>query len=236
MSKVTSKMTKKQAMVSDSQDDSSSSGEETIEVQVENAKSRKRAPSKGLTARGKAVQSKGVEARKEKGAASTRERELQRLAKKNDQLERLAKIDEQEKAEHERSQALARASQDKSKDKAAVASKTADGELNMRLARIEELMTARQAESADAKKKKAPAKKRAPKEAADTDSDDEPPRQKAVKRSAKTELKRRAGAEEEHLHGRSNLLNNKNKGRAVELEQQERMRQLAMNIMPGAYQ
>lgn len=234
-------MPRKQASPEPVATHSSSSDEETIEVQVEKARKApvRQSRAKGvpsLQQRGKEVQAKGTEARKQSGAASTRERELQRLAKKNDQLERLAKIEAAEKAEKDRADSLSRASHDKKKatlPDGQSGQQSEAGELNMRLAKLEELMTARAAESAAApKRKRAPAKKQPPPE---SESDDEPPRQKAVKRSAKTELKRRAGAEEEHLHGRSNLLHNQHKGKAIELEQQERMRELAMNIMPGRY-
>lgn len=215
-------------------DASSSSEEETIEVQVQNAKARKKG-NPALKERGKAIQSKGVETRKQDGAASAREREVQRLAKKNDKAERLAQIAEKEAAEKERAERLAQSHKDKKgKDKVTEDANTDSRELNMRLARMEELLAAREAESSRPKKKAPPKKKAMVAEASDSE-DDAPPRQKAVKRSAKTELKRRVGAEEETLHGRSNVLNNKNKQKALELEQQHRMEALSRNIMPGLY-
>lgn len=221
-------------------DASSSSEEETIEVQVQNAKARKKG-NPALKERGKAIQSKGVETRKQDGAASAREREVQRLAKKNDKAERLAQIAEKEAAEKERAERLAQSHKDKKgKDKVTEDANTDSRELNMRLARMEELLAAREAESSRPKKKAPPKKKAMVAEVgtlveASDSEDDAPPRQKAVKRSAKTELKRRVGAEEETLHGRSNVLNNKNKQKALELEQQHRMEALSRNIMPGLY-
>lgn len=215
-------------------DGSSSGEEETIEVQVQNAKARKKG-NPALKERGKAVQAKGAEARKQDGAASAREREVQRLAKKNDKAERLARIAELEAAERERAERLAQGHKEKKgKDKVTEDANTDSGDLNMRLVRMEELLAAREAESSKPKKKAPPKKKATVVEASDSE-DDAPPRQKAVKRSAKTELKRRVGAEEETLHGKSNVLNNKNKQKALDLEQQQRMEALSRNIMPGLY-
>jgi colicin import membrane protein len=221
---------------SEHSDASSSSDEETIEVQVQNAKARKKG-NPALKERGKAIQSKGVETRKADGAASAREREVARLAKKNDKAERLAQIAEKEAAEKERAERLAQSHKDKKgKDKVSEEAHTDSKELNTRLARMEELLAAREAEASKSKKK-APPKKKATAvavEASDSD-EDAPPRQKAVKRSAKTELKRRVGAEEETIHGKSNVLNNKNKQKALDLERQQHMEALARNIMPGLY-
>lgn len=217
-------------------DEGTSSEEETIDVQVQNARKRKAAPA--LKERGKAIQAKGVEARKKAGAASAREREVERLSKKNDHLERMSKIDQLEAAERERAEALQKTLDEKKKGKQKV-NVAGEHEVNLRLAKLEELMTARAAEKEEMKKpkrtKKAPPKRSQdaePDESASSDDDEEPPRQRAVRKSAKSELKRRAGAEEEQLHGRSNPISNRNKGKAVELEHQQRMRALAQNIMP----
>lgn len=219
---------------SDHSDASSSSDEETIEVQVQNAKARKKG-NPALKERGKAIQSKGVETRKADGAASAREREVARLAKKNDKAERLARIAEKEAAEKERAERLAQSHKDKKgKDKVREEAQTDSKELNTRLARMEELLAAREVEAAKPKKRAPQKKTAAVVEESDSD-DDPPPRQKAVKRSAKTELKRRVGAEEETIHGKSNVLNNKNKQKALDLERQQHMEALARNIMPGLY-
>jgi hypothetical protein len=209
----------------------SSDEEESIEVQVEGAKKRAKG-NPALKERGKAVQAQGAAARKTQGAASSRERDLDRLTKRNNQLERLAKISELEAAERSRGELLSK-SMPVSTPKNNTEANTRDGELNARLAKMEELLTARNAEAAPAKKGKKKASKPPP--PSSSDDEDEQPRQKAVRKSAKTELKRRAGAEEEHLHGKGAVLGNRNKAKAMDMDAQKRFRDLANSIMPGRF-
>ena len=215
----------------------SESDHETIEVQVE--KARKRA--KGVPAHketGKAVQAKGVAAKKASGAASTREREIARLAKKNDQLERLAKIEEMERAERERGAAL----QAKTKPVTEpVKNSTESGDIDARFARLEELLTMRNAQSSAtreeaAKPKVTKRKPRVPKKKEDSsEDDDETPRQKSVRRSAKTELRKRAGAHEEELNKKGHLVGNRHKKNAMEMDHEDAWNAMARELMPGRF-
>lgn len=215
----------------------SDSDSETIEVQV--AKARQRA--KGVPAHketGKKVQAKGVAAKKAQGAASTRERELARLAKKNDQAERLARIEEKERAEKERAELLAA-----NASKAPRQTKQ-DGDLDTRFARLEALIMSRNAESQAESKGKSKAKpKRKPSSAqvgpkvqeSSDEEEEEPPRQKAVRKSAKAELKRKVGAQEEELNHKGHLVNNKGKKQAMELDHERAFMSLASNLLPGRF-
>ena len=209
----------------------SESDQETIEVQVE--KARKRA--KGVPAHkktGEAVQAKGVAAKKAQGAASLREREIARMAKKNNQLERLAKIEEMEQAERERGAALAAKTQPKEPTK----NSTEGGDIDARFARLEELLTIRNAQEDAAPKTKAKPKRKPPARAPDTsDDDDETPRQKSVRRSAKTELRKRAGAHEEELNKKGHLVGNRHKKDAMALDHEAQFLQMASQLMPGRF-
>ncbi|MGV0964273.1 MAG: hypothetical protein ACOYBT_10345 [Polynucleobacter sp.] len=217
--------------------DASDSDSETLQVQVENAKQTRK---KGLPAHketGKKVQAMGVEARKKQAAASKREKEVEKLMRRNDQLEKLNKIAELEHAEKERAELL----KQNNREKSAAASSNkpsapvADGDINARFARLEELIMARQSEAPTPK----PKAKRAPKKPAapvDSDSDDEaPPRQKAVGKSARHELRKKAGAEEEQLNKRGHLVGNKGKAKAMELDQERQYMEIANQLMPGRF-
>lgn len=210
---------------------------EELEVQVRNAMSRK----KGLPAHvetGKKVQAAGTAAQKAKGYASQREKALETERKKNDRLERLAKIEEAEEAERERGARLAdvkgkKAQAPSTEDRAEDATTGFDS----RLAKIEELLMARQQEAQEAPpKRKRKAAPRRQVEVEETDDEDEPPRQKHVRKSAKSELRKKAGAYEEGLNNRSNIMGNTGKQRAMEHDQEARYRAMAQNLMPGLFQ
>ena len=213
---------------------SSDSEPETLEVQVEAAK---RSRKKGVPAHketGKNVQKLGVEAKKQQAAASKREKEVERLQKANDRLAKLNKISDLEHAERERAELLKQANRERTPAQAnAPKPSVAQDDINARFARLEELIMARQAEQP--KKKKGPAKK-AP-VPLDSSDDDEapPPRQKAVSKSARTELKRKAGAQEEEMHKRGHLVGNKGKAKAMELDQERQFMDIASQLMPGRY-
>lgn len=216
--------------------DASDSDSETLQVQVENAKQSRK---KGLPAHketGKKVQSLGVEAKKKQAAASKREKEVEKLMRRNDQLEKLNKIAELEHAERERSELLKQ--NNREKGSAASANKPSapvgDGDINARFARLEELIMARQSEASAAKPKAKRAAKKPP-VAVESDSDEDPPRQKAVRKSAKTELKRAAGAHEEQLNKRGHIVGNKGKQKAMELDQERQYMDIASQLMPGRF-
>ena len=83
-----------------------------------------------------------------------------------------------------------------------------------------------------AKSKPKPKKVRAPTPDS-SDSDEEVPRQKAVRRSAKTELKRQAGATEEAMLKKSKLVGNRHKAAAMEMDAEREFRMLGSQLMPG---
>lgn len=206
--------------------------EESIEVQVNDARKRKKQVPAHV-AQGKSIQAKGAAARRAQGAASTKEREVERLIKRNNQLERIAKIDELEKAEKARAALI----QQQLQDKPTPNKKEVPDDLNHRLAKLEELLTARMAEKEEVQKPKTPARRRAPVKKMEMSSseDEEPPRQKAVRRSAKTELARKAGAHEEQLHARSTVVGNKGKKQAMSIDKDNEYIELGRMLMPGAF-
>lgn len=215
-----------QAPASDTEPDSELESEpETIEVQV--ASARKRA--KGVPAHketGKAVQAKGAAAKKASGAASVREREVARLAKKNDHLERLKKIDELEQAERERAALLAEKQKSTKKASALEA-----GDLDSRFAKLEAMLMARN----DEPKHPKPKAKKKPPPPPSSSEEDEPPRQKAVRKSAKAELRKKAGAREEELNNRGHLVGNKSKKAVMQHDHERAFLDLASQLLPGRF-
>lgn len=207
---------------------------EELEVQVKQAMRTKGVA--GHVENGKKIQAKGVEARKQNGYASQREKKLAAEQKKNDRLERMKNIEEAEEAERERSERL---SGGKKQAPPVPIHATTDKAPNYddRLARIEELLQARQAEAAAPKKKASKAKlKPAPKEEETSEEEEElPPRQKQVRKSAKTEMKKKSGAIEESIHSRSHLPGNPGKQKAMLMDQEARWRELAANLLPGSH-
>lgn len=210
---------------------------ETLEVQVQKAtKSRKKGlPSHKET--GKQVQKVGAETRRQQGAASKREKEVERLQKANDRLAKLNKISELEAAERERAELLKQASRERTAAKDIAPKPTvAENDINAKLSRLEELIMARQAEAAPGpKKKKGPAKKAAPPPDSSSDEDDEPPRQKAVRKSAKAELKKKGNAQEEMIHNKAHLVGNKNKQKAMHLDQERQFMEIGQQLFPGRW-
>lgn len=216
----------------------SDSEPETLEVQVEAAK---RTRKKGLPAHketGKAVQKLGVEAKRQQGAASKREKEIERLMKANDRLEKLNKISDLEHAERERAELLKKANRERTVAKDNAPKPTVqENDINARFARLEELLMARQSESTSFKPKRKPPAKRAPlpKDSSDDSDEDEPPRQKAVRRSAKAALKQVGGAQEELINKRAHLVGNRHKAKAMELDEERRFADMASQLFPGRY-
>ena len=213
--------------------------DETLEVQIDKAKKSRKKGVEAHKQTGKAVQKLGVEAKKTQAAASKREREIERLTKKNDHLEKLAKISDLEYAERERAELLKRNNREKTPAQANAPKPTVqDGDLHAKLTRLEELIMARQSEAAPVapkkRAKKAPPRQQAPPDSSD-DSEDEPPRQKAVRRSAKAALKQVGGAQEEMINKRAHLVGNKHKAKAMELDQERRFADLGSQLFPGRY-
>lgn len=230
---------KKQVLVHPLHEDDQSEAEpetEELEVQVKQAMRKKGVA--GHVENGKKMQAKGVEARKQNGFASQREKKLAAEQKKNDRLERLRKIDDAEEAERERSERLAGEKREKTKEPKVPIHDTIDPAPNFdsRLARIEELLQARQAEVPAKSKKKPPAKKAVRQEEESSEEDQEvPPRQKQVRKSAKTEMKKKSGAIEEDIHTRGHMFGNTGKQKAILIDQNERYKAMARNLMPGMF-
>lgn len=207
---------------------------ETLEVQVQKATRKKGLPSHKAT--GKQVQKVGAETRRQQGAASKREKEVERLQKANDRLAKLNKISELEAAERERAELLKQASRERTAAKDNAPKPTvAENDINAKLTRLEELIMARQAEATPAKKKRGPAKKAAAPPDSSTDEDEEPPRQKAVRKSAKAELKKKGNAQEEMIHNKAHLVGNKNKQKAMHLDQERQFMEIGQQLFPGRW-
>ena len=225
---------KKQVLVTPMDQEEYESPVEELEVQVKQAMGRqKNVP--GHVENGKKMQAKGVEARKQNGYASQREKKLAAEQKKNDRLQRQLDIEAKETAERARGERLAGEMRDKEKAPPAK-QETTDGQTDMekRFQRLEELLLARQAEEPKkkAKSRANPKPKAAPKEES---SDDEPvhPRQKQVRKSAQTEMRKKSGAMEEDIHSRGHLPSNPGMQKVMVMDQQDRYNAMARNLFPG---
>lgn len=233
------KTKKTQAEDSPAPQDSEESEPETLEVQVQAARSRKKGV-QGHVDQGKRINAAGTAARKEQGAASTRLKKVEQERKKNDRLARLKKVEEEEEAERERGRQLRADKADKPEEphKPAAAGVHQADAYDDRFRRLEELLLARQSEEPPKKKRappKAPPKRRAPPPDSSDEEEEEPERHKQVRRSARSELKARTGALEENLHRKSHSVGNRAKYSVEELDRRRHHEALAAQLTPGRY-